>query len=120
MGREDMNELLTGAVDVATDHLAATSEFEPFALAMSTEDGEVLHLTAEGEGGDDAEETRAVLLEGLREGARAGRYRAVALVTDVTIEDDRGEAIASAIHVALEHSDEEPVVCIVPYTVDSS
>jgi hypothetical protein len=117
MSREDMNELLTGAVDVATDHLAESSEFAPFALAMQSADGEVMHLEAD-EPTDDAEALRAVLLSGLRDGARDGRYRAVALVSDVTLEDDDGEAVSSAIHVALEHRDEEPVVCIVPYSIE--
>lgn len=117
MSRDDLNELLTSAVDVATDHIAESTEFAPFALAMQP-DGEILQLESEGEG-EDPEEVRSVLIEGLREGARSGRYKAIALVTDVTLEDDAGESIASAIHVALEHVDEQPVVCIVPYTIDN-
>jgi hypothetical protein len=118
MSRDDMNELLTGAVDLATDRLAEESEFAPFALAMQTSNGEILHLEPEDGDSGDPEEIVAALVAGLRDGARDGRYRATALVTDVTLEDDGGEAIASAIHVALEHLDDQPVNCVVPYTVD--
>jgi hypothetical protein len=118
MSRDDLNELLTGAVELAVDHLAALSEFAPFALAMQAADGEILHLSPEDEGAvDDPEQVRAVLIAGLREGAQAGRYRAVAIVTDVTVEDESGEAVTSAIQISMEHADDDPVTCIVPYAI---
>lgn len=111
-----MNALLSAAVDVATDRLTEDSEFAPFGLAMQAEDAEILHLEPEDEEAiDDAEHVRALLIAGLREGALEGRYRAVAIVSDVTLEDDQGEPVTSAIHVALEHADDDPVTCIVPY-----
>lgn len=114
-----MSALLNGAIDVATDHLSEASEFSPFALAMQSSDGELLHLEPDADGGevDDVEQVRAILIAGLQEGAADGRYRGVALVTDVTLEDESGEAIATAIHVALEHADHDPVTCVVPYTI---
>jgi hypothetical protein len=117
MSRDDMNALLTAAVDVATDRLTEDAEFAPFGLAMQEADGEILHLEPdeEGEAVDDAEHVRALLIAGLREGAVEQRYRAVAIVSDVTLEDEQGEAVTSAIHVAIEHTDDEPVTCIVPY-----
>lgn len=116
MSRDDLNELLNAAVDVATDRLQEESEFAPFALAMQTEDGAILHMEPEDEGAiDDADRARAILVAGLREGASQGRFRAVATVTDVTLEDERGEPVTSAIHVALEHVDDEAVTCVVPY-----
>lgn len=118
MSRDDLNELLNAAVDVATDRLTDASEFAPFALAMQSADGEILHLEPDEEdGADDPEQVRAILVAGLREGASQGRYRAVAIVSDVTLEDDEGEAISSAVHVSLEHADDEPVTCIVPYDI---
>ncbi len=111
-----MNALLSAAVDVATDRLTEDSEFAPFGLAMQAEDAEILHLEPEEEEAiEDPEHVRALLIAGLREGALEGRYRAVAIVSDVTLEDDQGEPVTSAIHVALEHADDDPVTCIVPY-----
>lgn len=117
MSRDDMNALLTAAVDVATDRLTEEAEFAPFALAMQADDGEILHLEPdeEGEALDDAEQVRALLIGGLRKGAAEHRYRAVAIVSDVTLEDELGEAVTAAIHVAIEHRDDDPVTCMVPY-----
>ncbi len=116
MTREDLNALLNAAVDVATAHLREESEFAPFALAMQAEDGEILHMEADEESPyEDPDELRAVLVAGLREGASEGRFRAVAIVTDVTLEDDEGQPVTSAIHASLEHADDEPVTCVVPY-----
>lgn len=120
MSRDDLNELLNGAVELASEQLQDDSEFAPFALAMQTESGEILHLEPDDDADEEIkepEQVRALLVAGLREGAMQGHYRAVAIVTDVTLEDDQGEPISSAIHVALEHADEEPVTCIVPYEI---
>lgn len=118
MSRDDLNALLNAAVDVANDRLQEESEFAPFGLAMQADDGEILHLEPEEEEGlDDPDQVRAVLVAGLREGASQHRFRAVAIVTDVTLEDDQGEPVTSAIHVALEHADDEPVTCVVPYEI---
>jgi hypothetical protein len=117
MSRDDLNELLNGAVELATDQLQEGSEFAPFALAMQTADGEILHLEPDEDDAQDPEQVRALLVAGLREGALQGQYRAVAIVTDVTLEDEQGDPVSSAIHVALEHTDEEPVSCLVPYEI---
>ncbi len=118
MAREDLNALLNAAVDVASDTLAEASEFAPFALAMQVEDGEILQMEPDDDAAvDDPEQVRAILVAGLREGVTQGRFRAVAIVTDVTLEDDAGEPVSSAIHVALEHADVEPVTCVVPYEI---
>jgi len=118
--RDDLNELLNGAIDVATDRLQTTTEFAPFALAMQADDGEIFHLEPDDEE-DEAEapheQVIAALRGGLREAATAGRWRAVAICADVTIEDDAGEAVTSAIHVMLEHADHDPVACTVPYAI---
>jgi len=118
--RDDLNELLNGAIDVATDRLQTTTEFAPFALAMQADDGEVFHLEPDDEEDDSEapdEQVIAALRGGLREAATAGRWRAVAICADVTIEDDAGEAVTSAIHVMLEHADHDPVACTVPYAI---
>jgi hypothetical protein len=123
MSRDDLNELLNGAVELATEQLQDASEFMPFALAIQASDGEILHLEPEEEeareeaGGRDPDDMRAALVEGLRRAALEGHYRAVAVVSEVTLENDDGEPVSSAILVALEHADDEPVNCIVPYEI---
>jgi hypothetical protein len=111
--REEMNELLNGAVSVAAEMLEEAGEFDPFALALRN-DGEILHLSPEEEETDlEAEQVVETLRKTLRE-AHAD-YRAIAIIADVTIEDDDEQAMTAAIHVAMEHSVDEPVSCYVPY-----
>lgn len=111
--RDEMNELLNGAVEVASEMLEQAGEFEPFALALRR-DGEIVHLSPE----DDEEEHEAeAIVETLRKTLRDDReaYRAIAVVADVTLEDEDDQPMTSAIQVAMEHSAEEPVNCWVPY-----
>ena len=117
---DDYNALLNGAIDVATDFLSQHSEFPPFAMAMQDEDGELFHIEPEGEEGEelDSETVMAAMAAGLRDDARGGRWRAIALVADVTLEDDGGEAVTAAIHVAMEHRDDDPVSAVLPYAID--
>ncbi len=118
--REDLNALLNGAIDVATDLLASHTEFVPFALAMQSVDGEIFHVEPEEEEGDASvpdDHVVTALRRGLSEAAEGGRWRAVAICADVTLEGEDGGAVTSAIHVMLEHLNEDPVTCTVPYAI---
>lgn len=116
--REDMNALLNAAIDVATDLLAADTEFAPFAMAIAKDDGEIFHIEPEDEDeGADDEVVIAALYAGLKESVAEGRWKAVAVCADVTLEGEDGEAVTSAILVRLEHEADEPVYCSVPYDI---
>jgi len=117
---DDYNALLNGAIDVATDFLGQYSEFPPFAMAMQGEDGELFHIEPDGEEGEelDSETVMAAMAAGLRDDARNGRWRAVALVADVTLEDEQGEPVTAAIHVAMEHGAGDPISAVVPYSIE--
>lgn len=112
--REELNDLLNDAVGVAAEMLEQEGEFEPFALALR-KDGEVMHLSPEDDGDEEREPEQVV--ESLRNTLRDARdgYRAVAVVADVTLEDENDQAMTAAIQVAMEHEGEEPVNCYVPY-----
>lgn len=119
--RGQLNELLNGAVEVAVELLAEQGEFDPFALALRT-DGEVMHLgtdagetPADGES-PDPEAVIASLRTSLKE--RKDELVAIAIVSDVTLEDEDSEATTAAIAIAMEHVVEEPVSCFVPYEID--
>jgi hypothetical protein len=111
--RDEMNDLLNGAVEVAAEMLEQEGEFEPFALALRN-DGEIMHLSPE-EDGEELEPEQVV--ESLRKTLREARdtYRAVAVVADVTLEDETDQAMTAAIQVSMEHTVDEPVNCYVPY-----
>lgn len=119
--RGQLNELLNGAVEVAVELLAENGEFDPFALALRT-DGEVLHLGSDGgetptEGeAPDPDAVIASLRTSLIE--RKAELVAIAIVSDVTLEDEDSQATTAAIAVAMEHVVEEPVACFLPYEID--
>jgi hypothetical protein len=112
--REEMDTLLNGAVEVAAEMLEQDGEFDPFALALRN-DGEILHLAAEEEPDNELEPEAVV--ESLRNTLREakGDYRAIAVVADVTLEDENDQPMTAAIQVAMEHQSREPVNCYVPY-----
>jgi hypothetical protein len=122
--REQLNELLNGAVEAAAELLEADGEFDPFALALR-HDGEVLHLTSDGghvpngDGEDEGPDPDAVV-ESLRNTLRERREEltAIAIVADVTLEDEEDQAMTAAIAVSLEHVVEDPISCFVPYEID--
>ena len=117
MTQEDFNDLLNAAVEHAAELLTQDSEFAPFALAMQADDGEVFHLEPDNvEAATDPEHVVVSLRAGLCEAL--ARWRAVAVVADVTLEDDDGELVTAAIHVALEHLVDEPITCLVPYAIE--
>jgi hypothetical protein len=122
--RDQLNELLNGAVEAASELLEADGEFDPFALALRR-DGEVLHLTsdgghvANGKEEDEGPDPDAVV-ESLRNTLRERREEltAIAIVADVTLEDEEDQAMTAAIAVSLEHVVEEPIACFIPYEID--
>ena len=121
--REQLNELLNGAVEAAAELLEADGEFDPFALALR-HDGEVLHLTSDGghvsTGEDDEGPDPDAVVLSLRNTLRERREEltAIAIVLDVTLEDEEDQAMTAAIAVSLEHVIEEPIACFVPYEID--
>lgn len=113
--REDLTHLLNNAVDVAVELLSETGEFDPFAIAMR-ENGDMVQIAPEEESGDlDADEV-VEKLYGLLKRSRA-EYKAIAIVADVTLEDEEDEPMTAAISVSLEHIDDEPINCYVPYEI---
>lgn len=114
--RDELNDLLNGAVEVASELLEAHGEFDPFALALLG-DGKVLHLEPEIESDDvEAEQLVESLRATLRE--RLSELRACVIVADVTLEDEAEEAMTAAIAISMEHVADEPVACFVPYEMN--
>src|SRR6185369_7848023 len=84
--------------------------------------GEVLHLgsdggeqPADGES-PDPDAVIASLRTSLQE--RKAELVAIAIVADVTLEDEDSEATTAAIAISMEHIVEEPVSCFLPYEID--
>ena len=105
--------LLNEAVGLASEILEEHGEFSPFALALR-HDGEIVHVAPD----EDTEETESeAVVRALEAAIRVDRaeYRAIAVVADVTLEDENDEPMSSAVSIAIEHRDETPLNCYVPY-----
>ena len=108
-----MDVLLTEAMQAAQFFLEKNGEFFPFAVTLAP-DCRLNHAQGyTGSNQPDVAEIRTLLERGLSEGAMHGRYRAVAVVSNVTVRSEAGAT--DAIRVHLEHSDGRCVVCFLPY-----
>jgi hypothetical protein len=114
MAHPDMDALLDESLQVAIHFLEKNGEFFPFGVTMSRA-GEIAHT--QGWTGDEcppSQELIDLLLRGFVSGAARGDYKATALIYDVRISLD-GDTKTDAIIVTIEHVDDEPVTCFLPY-----
>lgn len=116
--RDELNDLLSGAVEVAASFLEEHGEFPPFGLALLG-DGRTLQLEVDDD--DDDIDTDA-LVESLRATLRErlDELRAFAIAADVTLRDDDDEPMTSAISIAMEHVNSDPLQCYVPYELNEA
>ena len=115
MAHPDMDTLLDEGLQTAIHFLANNGEFFPFGVTMAP-DGTVAHV--QGYTGDDcppSQELIDLLLRGFKSGAASGDYISTALISDVRISLD-GVTKSDAISVTVEHTDDQPVTCFLPYT----
>jgi hypothetical protein len=120
LNRDDLNQLLNVLIPFAQQTLGHQGGFLPFAAALSTE-GKVEVIS--GHPGSDettAKEIHDVLLEGLQQGARDGKYRATGLCCEVRVRRGEADPGTDAIAVALEHSDGTALDIYLPYEKKSA
>jgi hypothetical protein len=108
-----MNALMRVLLSFARDSIQRYGGFYPFGASMAS-DGEL--DTATGPGNRDGEAEPEDVLESIRTSLRRraddGELVAVGVCSEVTIDD--GE-YPLGIRVEMEHRDDEPVTCVVPY-----
>jgi hypothetical protein len=114
MAHPDMDELLNEAFHAAEEFLEKIGEFFPFVVTMAPS-GEVSHAQEHlGEEPPAADETIDVLVEGLKNAAAKGKYKATAVVSHAHIASPDGK-YQEAISATLEHRTEPPVICYLPF-----
>jgi hypothetical protein len=107
----DLDQLLSAALETASELLSVDGEFYPFAVALTIAGELVSPAVDPGSEHPDAEDVVDLLLDALRDGR--GSIRAAALCTDVTLASDDGDQ--DAIRVELEAPEREPFTILVPY-----
>lgn len=110
-----MNE----AVMLAKRMLASDGEFHPYAFAMKP-NGEVVSIAAQIEHENFPASTELIetLTASLREAASEGRYKATAIIYNVTIGAAQDGERTDAIAVALDHKSAYSVIVYHPYISD--
>lgn len=103
--KEEVEELLNAGLPFAQDMLLKHGEFQPFGAVMTPESRVDLVAGYDGEDPLPADGVVALLMDGFLKGAAEGRYKAIALFMNVTV--DFGESQAGeqtlAIQAGLEH-----------------
>jgi hypothetical protein len=112
--QDDLDGLLTAAIEFAEQNLVEHGGMYPFAVAVS-EDGEIDILAFEPDEGEEPEPED--VLEELRAEARetAGSGRAAAFVTDVLLENE-----SDALRIEMEHREGVTFEIFLPYTRDEA
>ena len=119
MAHPDMDALLDEGLQVAIHFLEKNGEFFPFGVTIAP-DGSVAHT--QGYTGNEhppSQEVIDLLMRGLKSGAASGDYKSTALISDVRVSLD-GETKTDAISVTVEHHEEQPVTCLLPYSKTDS
>jgi hypothetical protein len=114
--REQMNAVLDEACSTAIELLEKNREFYPFAIVME-KGGGVRHVAGyTGSEMPPSSEVVDVLVAGLKADVASGRLIAVGIVKDVRITDQQTGEKTDAVAVALEHRNDRPVTCYLPYS----
>ena len=115
--KEECEELMGSAMPFAERMLSRHREFHPFGRAMAP-DGKVIAVGAHtGIELSPSQDDIALLEEGLQEGARAGKYKATALVIDMLVTPPGKDVKQDAVAVRLDHRDRYSVIVVFPYTI---
>jgi hypothetical protein len=119
MSREDMNELLDDGMRTAAHFLQLRGEFFPFAV-IKTSTGEVRHVQALlDDPRPDSDQVIASITSSLRQTARSGQCVSAAIITNTRLTDRIAGTTSDAIRAEIDDIDAEPVVCYVPYELNS-
>ena len=116
VSRDELNRLLNAMIPFAQDMLGKYGQFVPFAGVLNAE-GEIELLGGFADNENvTAQEIHDVLLDGLQQSAREGKYRATGLCADVHVRRGQADQGSDAIGVSLEHSDGTALDVYLPYT----
>jgi len=111
---EDKHTLLNAALEAAISLLEKNGEFYPIGATMSPS-GEINFAAGyDGKEYPSSQDLIDLLLAGFRQGAENGEYVGTAIAMDFQFVDDDGKS-QSAIRVSIEHAEDDPVDCFLPY-----
>ena len=116
--REELNGLLNVAIDIGLKLIAKHGNHIPFALVVRIS-GERQNIAADNtQVHDGSILTQAVLAE-VRKMIAGRELRAVAFARNIDYQSAVDRSRVDAIEVDLDHLDDRPVTCMLPYTLET-
>ena len=115
--KEELDELMSDILPFAKKMLSEHGEFFPYGGAITSR-GEIIHIgTSDGEEHPPSQKLVDVLIESFQAQAKAGAYRATAIVFDVRVKPPSSEQKTDAVQINLDHVDGLSVECFLPYQI---
>lgn len=99
-----VERVMNAGLPFAERMLAERGEFAPYGAVMLPK-GLIQALNPDSSEGATSEEIFETLVNGLREGAKKGDYRAIGVFALVELRKPDGDGTFSAVHVGLEHDE---------------
>jgi hypothetical protein len=112
--REELNLLLDAAMRKALRLVQEQGSHMPFAVAVTT-NGEQVDIAGDDREVADPQARHAWITQQVSAAVAAGQYRAVAVVRNIELTHNKTGKQADAVEVTLDHVDDQPVTCYMPY-----
>lgn len=116
--KSECETLMNNALPFAEKLLVKNGEFFPFGQALSQE-GKVEHVAAyDGREHPPSADLIRLLKQAFKQGAKAGKYKATALVYDARVTLPSSGKMSDAIAISLNHRDNYSVVVLFAYHLE--
>ena len=117
MPKEEVEELMNAVLPFAKKMLSEHGEFYPYGGAVNS-NGEIIHMmSGDGDEHPPSQKLIDLLIESSRAQAKAGEYRATAIVFDVRVKPPNSDQKTDAIQINLDHADGLSIAVFLPYQV---
>ena len=117
MPKEELDELMSDILPFAQKMLSEHGEFFPYG-GVITSKGEIVHIGAsDGDEHPPSQKLIDLLTESFQAQAKAGAYRATAIVSDVRVKPPSSEQKTDAVQINLDHAEGLSVECFLPYEI---
>lgn len=119
MPKDELNSLMNAVLPFARQMLAEHGEFLPYGGVITTQ-GEIVSIGAsDGVEHSTSQKLIDIMTESFQVKAKAGEYRATAIVFDVRIIDPATGHKSDAIQMNLDHMENMSISVLLPYKIES-
>ena len=120
MPKEEVEKLMSELIPFAQKMLSEHGEFFPFGGVINSK-GEIVHIGAyDGNEKPPSQKLIDLMVEGFRDKAKTGEYRATAILFDVKVQIPESNEKTDAIQINLDHIEDYSVEVFLPYKIEKS